>query len=112
MSFAHLLVAATLAVRYGFHGGALASAPTLDVELWSYSAVWALYGGAAFWLGARRDDGLLRWCGLALLVGTTAWVAFLAFTRLNDLARVGSLLGLAIVLLAVTWIARTQRAAA
>ncbi len=108
-SVAHLLVAVTLAVRYLFQGPALAAGlPPMDGELWSYSAAWALFGGGAFWLGARRAEPLLRWCGLGILVATSAYVAFLAFTRLDAMARVGSLLGLAGILLAVAWFARKQ----
>jgi uncharacterized membrane protein len=111
-SVAHLLVAATLAVRYLFQGPALAAAlPPMDGELWSYSAAWALFGGGAFWLGAQRQAPLLRWCGLGILVATSAYVAFLAFTRLDTLARVGSLLGLAGILLTVAWFARKQASA-
>ncbi len=103
----HLLAGATLAVRMAYHGADLAFAPAASAELWTYSALWALFGAGAFWLGARRKDALLRWSGLVLLMATSAYVAFLAFTRLDDMARVGSLLGLAAVLLAVTWFART-----
>lgn len=106
-SVGHLFVGATLAVRMAYHSADLALAPAGDAELWTYSVVWALFGAAAFWLGARRTDALLRWSGLIVLLATTAYVAFLAFTRLSDMARIGSLLGLAAVLLAVTWFART-----
>jgi|CXWL01.1.fsa_nt_gi uncharacterized membrane protein len=103
----HLFVGATLTARMAYHSADLALAAAGDAELWTYSVVWALFGAAAFWLGARRTDALLRWSGLIVLLATTAYVAFLAFTRLSDMARVGSLLGLAAVLLAVTWFART-----
>ncbi|MEQ1617776.1 MAG: DUF2339 domain-containing protein [Terricaulis sp.] len=107
----HLIVAATLAARMAHHSADLSAAPVNDTELWTYSVTWALFGAAAFWIGARRADALLRWSGLVILLATTAYVAFLAFTRLEDIARVGSLLGLAAVLLAVTWFARTGAAA-
>lgn len=107
---AHLLVGLTLLVRRVYHGAAMASAPVTDLELWTYSAVWALFGGAVFWLGMRRADATLRWSGLSVLFGAAAYVFFLAFTRLTGFVQAGSMLGLATVLLIVAWFARTYRA--
>jgi hypothetical protein len=36
------------------------------LELWTYSAAWALYGGSVLAFGALRDASVLRWSGLAL----------------------------------------------
>lgn len=102
----HLFVATTLMVRWLFHDLDMSTAPASGVELWSYSAVWALFGAGAFALGLRRGDAILRWGGLAILLATTAYVAFLALTRLTGIAQIGSALGLGIVLMIVAWGAR------
>ncbi len=57
----------------------------------------------------RRSDALQRWIGLAILVGDTVYVFVLAFTRLTGLIQIGSMIGLAIVLLVVAWFARANR---
>lgn len=105
----HVLVAATLAVRWFYHGENMVGAPASDVELWIYSAVWALFGAAVFALGMRRNDPALRWSGIAILLSTTAYVFFLTFTRLTGVIRALSVIGLSIVLLGVAWGARTYR---
>ena len=102
----HLFVATTLMVRWLFHDLDMSTAPASGVELWSYSAVWALFGAGAFALGLRRGDAILRWGGLAILLATTAYVGFLALTRLTGIAQIGSALGLGIVLMIVAWGAR------
>jgi len=102
----HLFVAATLAVRRLYHSVDMSTALSSGIEAWTYSAVWALFGAAAFALGVQRDNQVLRWSGLAILFATTGYVAFLALTQLTDMVRVGALLGLAVVLLAVAWGAR------
>jgi uncharacterized membrane protein len=106
-----LLVGLTLLVRRAYHGADMASAPAIDVEMWSYSAVWALFGAGVFWLGMRRSEALLRWIALTILLATTAYVFFLTFTRLSGVVQFGSVLGLAVVLMAVAWAARAYRAA-
>jgi uncharacterized membrane protein len=107
----HLLVAATLSVRWLHHGAAMSTAAAGDVELWVYSAVWALYGAAVFWLGLRRNDALIRWSGLVILLLTTVYVYFLIFTRLTGFIRAVTAIGLALVLFVVAWLARTHRPA-
>jgi uncharacterized membrane protein len=105
----HLFVAATIAVRWAHHGPALSVAPAGDVELWVYSAVWALFGAGAFWLGLSRNNALVRWSGLVILLLTTAYVYFLIFTRLTGFIRALTAIGLALVLFIVAWLARTYR---
>ncbi|MBN8605629.1 MAG: DUF2339 domain-containing protein [Caulobacterales bacterium] len=107
---AHLFTGATLAVRRLYHATEISEAPTLDVEMWTYSAVWALFGAGAFWLGAQRREAVLRWSGLVILLGATAYVFFLTLTRLRGIVQFGSVLGLAAVLLGVAWFARTYQA--
>ena len=105
----HLFVALTLAVRRLFHGEDIASAAVGDVEMWSYSAAWAVFGAGAFVLGMRRSSAMLRWVGLAVLVGAWLYVVLLSLTQLRGLAQIGAMLGLALVLLAVAWLARSGK---
>lgn len=94
---AHLFVAVTLIVRAAFHDGALAPSGAEGAELWTYSAVWALFGAGALAYGAVRDDPVLRWCGLAILFATAAKVFVFDTARLSGIIRVASVLGLAAV---------------
>lgn len=106
-AIAHLFVALTLIIRRAFHPANMTLAESAtQTELWIYSAAWALFGAGVFWLGARRDDALMRWCGLAILLVTTAKVFLLDMARLSGLVRVLSFLGLGAVLLGIAWIAR------
>ncbi len=105
----HVLVGATILVRWLFHGDAIGVAPALDTEMWSYSATWAILGAIIFGLGMQRSDALLRWSGLAILLATTVFVFYLTLTRLTGIAQFGSMLGLAVVLMGVAWLARTYR---
>jgi uncharacterized membrane protein len=107
----HLLVAATFVVRWLHHGAEMSTARAGDVELWIYSAVWALFGAVVFWLGLRRNDALIRWSGLIILVATTLYVYFLIFTSLTGFIRALTAIGLALVLFVVAWLARSYRAA-
>lgn len=106
---AHLVVGVTIGVRRAFHAIDMSEAPALDLEMWTYSAVWALFGAGAFWLGAERRDATLRWSALAILLGAAAYVFFLTLTRLRGVVQIGSALGLAVVLLGVAWFARTYQ---
>jgi len=103
----HVLVAATLAARWLHHGEAMSTAAAGDVELWIYSAVCALYGAVVFWVGLRRNDALVRWSGLIILLLTTLYVYFLIFTQLTGFIRAVTAIGLALVLFVVAWLART-----
>jgi len=105
----HILIGATMLVRWLFHGADMSSAPAIDTEMWSYSATWAILGAATFGLGMQRSEALLRWTGLSILIGTTVFVFYLTLTRLTGVAQFGSMLGLAVVLMGVAWLARTYR---
>lgn len=94
---AHVFVALTLLARASFHGGALDAGGAEGAELWTYSAIWALYGAGVLALGAVRDDAALRWCGLALLFATAGKVFAFDTARLSGVIRAASLLGLAAV---------------
>ncbi|MEZ5957848.1 MAG: DUF2339 domain-containing protein, partial [Hyphomonadaceae bacterium] len=106
---AHAFVAATLIVRWIYQPQSMVTAAADDFELWTYSAVWALFGGVTLWLGTVRNDPALRWAGLAVLLVTTLKVVFVDIGRLSGLALVGSALGLGIVAAATAWAVRRNR---
>lgn len=107
----HLFVAATLIVRWLYHREAMNVGAPEGAEMWIYSAVWALFGAGVFWLGMRRNDPLLRWIGLGLLLLTTLKVFLFDMARLGGVTRVASFVGLGLVLLAIAWAARRFAAA-
>jgi uncharacterized membrane protein len=102
----HLFVAATLTTRWAFHPRDMAAGAIGGVEMWAYSAVWALCGAGLFALGIRRSDSWLRWMGIALVLITTAKVFLIDMAQLSGFVRVGSFVGLGAVLLAIAWAAR------
>lgn len=105
----HLFVAATLIVRWIYHQQGMVAAPAGDIELWTYSAVWGVFGGVTLWLGTVRNDPALRWAGLAMLLITTLKVFFIDIGRLSGLALVGSALGLGVVAAVTAWVVRRNR---
>ena len=107
----HIFFAATFIIRRLYHPRHMASAPAGNVEMWVYSAAWALFGAAVFWLGMRRNDALLRWIGLGLLLLTTLKVFLFDMAQLGGFIRVASFVGLGLVLLAIAWAARRFAAA-
>jgi uncharacterized membrane protein len=108
-TIAHLFVAATLLVRWLYHRADMSAEGALDVEMWTYSGVWALFGAAVFALGLRRDDALQRWVGLVLLFGTAAKVILIDTAELAGIIRAASVLGLGVVLVGVAWIANNYK---
>ncbi|MEZ5959122.1 MAG: DUF2339 domain-containing protein [Hyphomonadaceae bacterium] len=106
---AHLFMAATLSVRWLYHGAGMATATAVDVELWIYSAVWAVFAAAALGLGTVRNDPVLRWIGLAVFAATILKVFFIDTAALSGVIRAASFFGLGILAAAATWMARRMR---
>jgi hypothetical protein len=90
----------TLAIRFGFHGPAMRThLLEASLETWAYSAVWAVYGLVVVVAGARRDDRMLRWLGLGILVITTLKVFLFDMATLSGVIRAASFLALGALLL-------------
>jgi uncharacterized membrane protein len=106
---AHLFVAATLIVRWVYHGADMSGSSAGGLELWIYSAVWALFGAAALGLGTVRNDPVLRWIGLAVFFVTIVKVAFIDTARLDDLIQAASALSLGVIAAVTTWLVRRNR---
>src|SRR5262249_42540504 len=107
----HVFVTITLVVRWTYHGANMAKESSMPLELWTYSAIWALYGGGVLVFGALREASVLRWSGLALLGLTAIKVFALDTAQLSGLIRAVSLIGLSAVLLLVVWATRRIRQA-
>jgi len=73
----------------------------LDLSL---SIAWAIYAIVLLFVGMSRKSVLLRWVSLILLLATIGKLFLVDLTDLRGLYRVGSFLGLAISLLAVSWL--------
>ncbi|MCX7360190.1 MAG: DUF2339 domain-containing protein [Alphaproteobacteria bacterium] len=106
---AHIFVAATLAVRWLYYGSEMAGPQSGDVELWIYSAVWAVFAAMALGLGTMRDDPVLRWIGLAVFGATIVKVFFIDTAQLSGIIRAVSLLGLGAIAAIATWMSRRNR---
>ncbi|MGD9966147.1 MAG: DUF2339 domain-containing protein [Hyphomonadaceae bacterium] len=105
----HLFVMITLVARWLYHDGEMSAARSGELELWVYSAIWALFGAAALALGTVRNDPVLRWIGLAVFGATIVKVFFLDTMQLSPLVRAASFIGLAIVTGGSAWLARRNR---
>jgi uncharacterized membrane protein len=110
----HLLVLLTLTVRIVWHGEALRVAGAGELETWTYSAVWLLFGVVLLSFSVWRSEASLRWAALAVLFGTAAKVLLLDLAQLEGLARAGSFLAVGALFIAGALLARrlTTRAAA
>jgi len=73
------------------------------------SALWAISGVAALVIGLRRDDRALRLGSLALLLVTVAKVFLYDLAALTSLYRVGSFIGLGLLLLVAAGIWQRMR---
>ncbi|MFT3728372.1 MAG: DUF2339 domain-containing protein [Terricaulis sp.] len=94
----HCIVGITLTVRAFFHGVDLIAAQTSDLEMWSYSAAWALFGGVVIGLGTWRNERVIWWAGTATLILTALKVGFFDSANLSGIFRPLSFLGIATVL--------------
>jgi uncharacterized membrane protein len=105
----HILIGLTIGVRWLYHPEAMSTAASGQLELWVYSVVWALFGGAALGLGIVRNDPVLRWIGLVALMITILKVFFVDMARLSGVVRAASFLGLGAIAAGMTWFARRNR---
>jgi uncharacterized membrane protein len=106
---AHLLVLATLTARWLYHGEETSSATSGDIELWVYSAIWALFGATALALGTVRNDAVLRWIGLAVFGVTILKIVVIDTSQLSGVIRAASVIGLGVVAAVTTWLVRKSR---
>jgi uncharacterized membrane protein len=111
LAIGYILVGLTLVMRAIFHSDALASAPTSEIELWSYSAAWAVFGVICMAFGAYRNDPILRWAGIAILFVTAAKIFLVDSARLSGIIRALSFFGFGVVAILVAIATRRFRQA-
>lgn len=103
----HLFVAATLVVRQLYRGADMGPAPAeANLETWTYSAVWAVFGAGVVGMHFMRRNSVLFWCGVAVLTATTAKVFLFDMARLDGLVRAGSFLALGAIVVLLALAAR------
>ena len=78
--------------------------PTSDAEIYGYSVVWLLYGGALLALGIWRQQPMLRVAALALLTLTVAKAFLFDMANLTGLYRAASFLGLGLCLIGIGYL--------
>lgn len=69
----------------------------------TYSIAWGLFASAVLWAGFRMRHAVTRYVGLALVVITLLKLFLHDLFRLGGLYRIGSLIGLAVVLIALSF---------
>ncbi|HVT60071.1 MAG TPA: DUF2339 domain-containing protein [Thermoanaerobaculia bacterium] len=99
---AFLLV--TLTVRQLFHGTFLDQGPGSAAERYAYSATWVLFGVVLLLAGILRRGKLLRYGSLAVMLLAVVKVFLYDTSRLSDLYRVLSFLGLGVSLLLLAYL--------
>lgn len=103
----HLLLAITLVVRWSFHHADMnATLSAQGLELWSYSGVFAVFGGGMVALGASRNDATLSRIGLIVLMLAFVKVGAVDVARLSSLLQATSWVGLGAIGLLIAWTTR------
>jgi uncharacterized membrane protein len=70
----------------------------------AYSLGWLLYSIGLLVVGIKWQTGKVRWAALVLMVGTAFKIFFMDLWRLGQLYRVASFIGLAAVLILVSFL--------
>ncbi len=70
----------------------------------AYSMGWLLYSTGLLVVGIKWNAGRVRWAALVFLVGTALKIFFMDLWRLGQLYRVASFVGLAVVLILVSFL--------
>lgn len=83
----------TLLIRCVFHGAQMDDAAAgSELETWTFSTLWAVFGLATLSLGTLRKDVTLRWAGLLVLLVTAVKVLFFDLSQLEGVVRAASFL--------------------
>jgi uncharacterized membrane protein len=101
LALAFLLV--TFEVRQLFHGASLYTGEVSSLEVYAYSLAWLLLSLVLLFIGTLRDDYAVRIASLLVMILTAGKVFLYDASRLADLTRVLSFLGLGLSLLGISW---------
>lgn len=101
-----LLLAFTLLsflVRQIFHGTYLNGHERINAEIYTYSAIWLLFGIALLFFGTFKKDKMIRVASLVIMILTVGKVFLYDASELEGLLRVLSFFGLGLSLLSLSW---------
>jgi uncharacterized membrane protein len=90
-------------IRQIFHGTHLNIHETSNAEIYTYSAIWLLFGIALLFIGTLRKDKMIRLASLIVMILTVAKVFLYDASELQGLFRVFSFFGLGLSLLGLSW---------
>ena len=94
----------SLNVRFFFHGADLSVGITTNAETYAYSVVWLLLGITLLVLGVWKQDKMIRYASLAIMILTVGKVFLHDASELEGLYRVFSFLGLGVSLLGLSFL--------
>jgi Predicted membrane protein len=92
-----------LNVRHFFHGTRLDLGASSNLEIYTYSISWLLFGVGLLLYGTWKNDKMVRIASLIVMILTVGKVFLYDAAALKDLLRILSFLGLGISLLALSW---------
>lgn len=90
-------------IRYLFHGEYLNIGITTNAEIYTYSAAWLLLGIVLLLAGIIKQDKMLRYASLAVILLTIGKVFIYDASALEGLYRVFSFLGLGLSLVGLSY---------
>ncbi len=90
-------------VRHIFHGHYLHTGLTTNAEIYSYSAAWLLLGIALLFGGIVKQDKMLRYASLSIILFTVGKVFLYDASELEGLYRVFSFFGLGLSLIGLSY---------
>jgi uncharacterized membrane protein len=93
----------SLNIRHFFQGEFLNSRTASNAEIYSYSAIWLLFGIALLFGGIARQNKMLRYASLSIILLAIGKVFLFDASELEGLYRVFSFLGLGIVLIGLSY---------
>lgn len=102
--FVLLFADVSLEVRRAYQGAVLSAGATSDAELYTYSAVWLVFGAALLALGLTWKQPLMRYASLAVFAIVSIKVFLIDMSGLTGLYRVASFLGLGLSLVAIGYL--------
>jgi uncharacterized membrane protein len=93
----------SLNVRQLYHGAYLDTGPVSNAEVYTYSAVWLGMGIIMLFAGTLREDKMMRFGSLVIMLLTVGKVFLYDASELTGLWRVFSFFGLGLSLLGLSW---------
>lgn len=102
--FILLFALITLNIRHVFHGEYLNYGPTTNIEIYTYSFIWLLFGVSLLVQGIRMHSKELRYASLVVLLLTIGKVFLYDASELEGLYRVFSFFCLGLSLLAISYV--------